>query len=160
MRFYKLNREVTMEDTKRFNFPNQKLAVIAQIKDNNGKILLQQRGPKFRDEYGLYQDISGKAENYDNSFKDAIIREISEEVGTSANIKINSSIGIYHLHKNNINWIFIVFECLYLSGELKIMEKDKCLGYKFFDYNEIETSPLVTKSSKFLNKEIKRLLSN
>ena len=154
MEFYKLDHEATMEDIKQFNYPNQKLAVIAHIKDVNGKILLQQRGPKSRDENGLFQDISGKIEEYDASFKDALLRELKEEVGTDAKININSTLGIYHLYKNNINWLFIVFDCLYLNGELKIMEVGKCLGYKLFDYDEISNSDVVTKSSKFLNKEI------
>lgn len=154
MEFYKLDHEATMEDIKQFNYPNQKLAVIAHIKYINGKILLQQRGPKSRDENGLFQDISGKIEEYDASFKDALFRELKEEVGTGAKININSTLGIYHLYKNNINWLFIVFDCLYLNGELKIMEAGKCLGYKLFDYDEISNSDVVTKSSKFLNKEI------
>lgn len=160
MKFYKLDHEATMEDIKQFNYPNQKLAVIAHIKDINGKILLQQRGPKSRDENGLFQDISGKIEEYDFSFKNAIKREIKEEIGNDANIEINSSLGIYHLFKNNINWLFIVFDCRYLGGKLKIMEKGKCLGYDFFYFEEIDNSPLVTKSSKFLNNELKKLLSN
>lgn len=154
MKFYKLDHEATVEDLKKFNFSNQKLAVIAYIKDINGKILLQQRGPKSRDENGLFQDISGKIEEYDASFKDALLRELKEEVGNDANININSTIGIYHLYKNNINWLFIVFECLYLGGELKIIEAGKCLGYKLFNKDEINNSNIVTKSSKFLNKEI------
>ena len=154
MEFYKLDHEATMEDIKQFNYPNQELAVIAHIKDINGKILLQQRGPKSRDENGLFQDISGKIEEYDASFKDALLRELKEEVGDDAKININSTIGIYHLYKNNINWLFIVFDCLYLNGELKIMEEGKCLGYKLFDYNELINSDVVTKSSKFLNTEI------
>lgn len=156
MNFYKLDHEITIEDINKFNFPNQKLAVIAHIKDINGKILLQQRGPKSSDENGLFQDISGKVEDYDISFKDAIIRELKEEIGNEAEININASIGIYHLYKNNINWLFIVFDCVYQDGELKIMEPEKCLSYKFFDYEELVNSNLVTKSSKFLNYELKK----
>ena len=156
MNFYKLDHDITIEDINKFNFPNQKLAVIAHIKDINGKILLQQRGPKSSDENGLFQDISGKVEDYDISFKDAIIRELKEEIGNEAEININASIGIYHLYKNNINWLFIVFDCVYQDGELKIMEPEKCLSYKFFDYEELVNSNLVTKSSKFLNYELKK----
>lgn len=156
MNFYKLDHEITIEDINKFNFPNQKLAVIAHIKDINGKILLQQRGPKSSDENGLFQDISGKIEDYDISFKDAIIRELKEEIGNEAEININASIGIYHLYKNNINWLFIVFDCVYQDGELKIMEPEKCLSYKFFDYEELVSSNLVTKSSKFLNYKLKK----
>lgn len=154
MEFYKLDHEATIEDIKQFNYPNQKLAVIAHIKDVNGKILLQQRGPKSRDENGLFQDISGQVEKYDNTFKDAIFRELKEEVGTDAKISISSTLGIYHLSKNNINWLFIVFDCIYLGGKLKIMEDGKCLGYKFFDYSEISSSCMVTISSKFLNEAL------
>ena len=46
MEYYVLDHEATMDDIKRFNFPNQKLGVIVHIEDKSKKILLQQRGGK------------------------------------------------------------------------------------------------------------------
>ena len=37
------------------------------------KVLLQQRGIKSRDENGLFEDIGGKVEDTDKTFRDAMI---------------------------------------------------------------------------------------
>ena len=74
MNFKKINHEATIGDLKEYNYPNQKLGVIIQIKDKDQNILLQQRGYKSRDDKGLYEDIGGKLEEYDIDFRQAIIR--------------------------------------------------------------------------------------
>lgn len=158
MNFKKINHEATIGDLKEYNYPNQKLGVIIQIKDKDQNILLQQRGYKSRDDKGLYEDIGGKLEEYDINFKQAIIRELKEEIGEDANIEISNSIGIYHRYNNNANWVFIIYIGKYISGELKIMEPDKCLGYKFFTKEEALNSNLVTESSKYLIKELSNYL--
>ena len=155
MIFYPIDHEATFEDIKKFDYPNQKMGVIAHIENNKGEILLQQRGVKSRDENGLYEDIGGKVDSGDVSFKSAIIRERKEEAGEDVHLEFSNSIGIYHCFKNNIHWIFVIYFVKYISGNIKIMEPDKCMGYHFFSYNEIITSNLVTESCKFLCKSIK-----
>lgn len=156
MKFYPINHEAIFDDIEKFDYPNQKIGVIAHIENDKGEILLQQRGIKSRDENGLYEYIGGKVDSDDFSFKEAIIREIKEEAGDDIKLKFNdNSIGIYHCFKNNINWIFIIYFVKYINGNIKIMEPDKCLGYKFFTYKEALNSNLVTESCKYLIKSIK-----
>ena len=131
MKFWLLNHEATIEDLNKFKFSNKKIGVIAHIENNNGEILLQQRGIKSRDENGLYEYIGGKVDPEDSSFKDAIIREIKEEAGSDLKLEVSDSKGIYHCCKNNVNWIFVIYIVKYIEGEIKIMEPDKCQGYKF-----------------------------
>lgn len=50
----------------------------------------------------------------------------------------------------------MVFYGKYISGKIKIMEPDKCMGYKFFDYEEIINSNCVSESCKFLTRSIKK----
>lgn len=155
MKFYKMDHKVSKTDLQKFNFENRKIAVIVHIEDNNGKILLQQRGIKSRDENGLYEDVGGSVENTDIDFESAIIREMKEEMGTDAKIELLDSTDIYHVCKNNINWVFIIFKGIYISGNIHIMEPEKCMGYKFFTYEEAINSNLVTESCKYLIKRIK-----
>lgn len=155
MNFYLLNHEATFEDLKRFNFSNQKVGVIAHIENAKGEILLQQRGKKSRDENGLFEDIGGKVDPEDSSFKLAIIREIKEEAGDDINLIFSDSIGIFHCKKKDINWIFIIYFVKYINGNIKIMEPDKCIDYRFFKYEEAINSNLVTSSCKYLIKSIK-----
>lgn len=156
MNFLKIEQDVTVEDiNNKYDFPNQKIGIIIQIKDKHGKILLQQRGPKSRGDNFLYEDIGGRFESSDMTFKETVIRELKEEVGEVANIEISNQAGIYTVYKNNINWIFIIYLGKYMDGELKIMEPEKCLGYKFFTPEEALNSNLVTNSCKFLITELK-----
>ena len=154
MNFKKINHEATIGDLKEYNYPNQKLGVIVQIKDKDQNILLQQRGHKSRDYKGLYEDIGGKLEEYDIDFRQAIKRELKEEIGEGTNIEISNSIGIYHRYNNDTNWVFIIYAGKYIKKKKKIMEPDKCLGYKFFTKEEALNSNLVTESSKYLIKEL------
>ena len=137
MHFYSLDHEASFEDLKKFNYPNQKIGVIAHIENKDGEILLQQRGVKSRDENGLYEDIGGKVESGDVNFLSAIESEIKEETG------------------DEINWIFVIYFVKYIDGNFKIMEKDKCTDYHFFKYDEAINSELVTESCKYLIKSIK-----
>ncbi len=155
MQFYSLNHEASFEDLKKFNYPNQKIGVIAHIENENGEILLQQRGVKSRDENGLYEDIGGKVEPEDINFLSAIKREIKEEAGDEIELVFSNSIGIYHCYKNNINWVFVIYFVKYIEGKIKIMEPLKCMDYHFFKYNEAIDSELVTESCKYLIKSIK-----
>ena len=82
---------------------------------------------------------------------------MKEEMGNEANVEISDSIGLYHVQKNDTNWLFIIFYGKYIDGEIKIMEPDKCLGYKFFTYEEAQDSDIVTESCKYLIKSIKNL---
>lgn len=157
MKFYPINHEATFNDIEKFDYPNRKIGVIAHIENDKGEILLQQRGAKSRDENGLYEDIGGKVDSDDFSFKEAIIREIKEEAGEDIKLEFKgNSIGIYHCHKNNTNWIFVIYFVKYINGDIRIMEPDKCLGYKFFTYKEAIGSDLVTESCKYLIKNIKK----
>lgn len=155
MNLYLLDHEATFDDLEKFNYPNQKIGVIAHIENEDGEILLQQRGVKSRDENGLFEDIGGKVEPEDIDFKSAIIREIKEEAGDNLDLAINDSIGIYHNYKNGINWIFVIYFIKHLGGDFQVMETDKCVGYKFFKYDDAINSNLVTESCKYLTKSIK-----
>ncbi len=154
MDYHEIDHEATMEDIDKFIYDNKKIGVIVHVEDSEGKILLQQRGSKSRDENGLFEDVGGKFDDTDKSFKEAIIREFKEEAGEDANIEIGRSIGIYHCFKNNTNWVFVIYFGKYIDGELKVMEPDKCLGYKFFTKEDALSSDVVTESCKFLINEL------
>lgn len=155
MTFYPIDHEAVLGDIEKFEYSNRKIGVIAHIENDKGEILLQQRGVKSRDENKLYEYIGGQVDPDDITFKDAIIREIKEEAGDDINFKLNDSIGIFHLCKNNTNWIFIIYFAKYINGDIKIMEPDKCMNYRFFSYNDALASNEVTEACRYLIKSIK-----
>ncbi len=156
MHFYLLDHEATFKDLEKFNFPNQKIGVIAHIENSDGEILLQQRGEKSRDENDLFEEIGGKVDLEDVSLQSAIIREIREEAGEEINLEFIGSIGIYHCFKNDINWIFVIYFAKYIDGNIKVMEPTKCKSYHFFKYEEAIKSDKVTDSCKYLIKAINK----
>ena len=73
--------------------PEYRCAVIGLIFDEKGRVLLQRRGPKSRDEVGKLEDIGGAVEDTDLTFRDAMSREIFEE------------------WKIQFQWFFIIIYC-------------------------------------------------
>ena len=157
MKFWELKTEITDKDLDKFNYPNRRLGVIIHIEDTNQSILLQQRGSCSRDEKYMYEDVGGSVDETDKNFKTAILREMHEEMGLEVDIQEIEQIGIFHVYKHNINWIFIIFKGKYIGGPIKIMEPNKCEKYKFFDYEEAITSKEVSNSCKCLIKSIKNI---
>lgn len=154
MEFYEVDGIVDLE---KYNYSNYKVGVIAHIIDKDGNILLQQRGVKSRDENGLYEDVGGKVDKDDTDYKFAIEREIKEEMGDDVNIKLTNPVGVWYVPKKDTNWLFIVFKGTYLDGNIKIMEPDKCMGYKFFTYDEAVESNMLSESCNFLVKIMQKI---
>lgn len=128
---------------KDLKLPEYRTAVIALILDKDGRILLQRRGPKSRDEIGKLEDIGGAVESIDNNFREAMHREIIEEVGNDINYTIDELVDACLVNKfdsrsnNYVNWLFLLYKCTYIDGELIINEPGKCLGYEFYRYDEL-----------------------
>ena len=114
-------------------------------------------GPNSRDENGMFEDIGGKIEESDITFKDAIKRELIEEIGDKAQIEISRSIGIFHIPKKDVYWVMVIYFGLYKGGDIKVIEPEKCLGYKWFSLEQALSSPKVTNSCKFLIQNICQL---
>ena len=150
-----MNHEVTEEDINNLDYENKIVGVIIHIENNDGKMLLQQRGEKARDENGKFEFVGGQVEITDKNYKDAIIREIREEMGNDVIIDFFGTSDILHINKNNINYLFVIFKGKYKKGKISIMEPEKCIGYRFFEYDEAINSDLVTEGCKFIMKSIK-----
>lgn len=136
------------------SLPNYRMAVIALITDKDGRILLQRRGPKSRDENFKLEDIGGAVEDVDKNFIAALYREIKEEVGDEAKFSVDKFVGGFLNTKydyrinEEINWLFMVYKVTYESGKLYINEPGKCLGYEFYEYDDLPLSE-VTESSLY-----------
>jgi len=69
-----------------------KVAVIVFAFDKENRLILQRRGPECRDERFKLEGIGGGVKATDADFRSALQREIIEEVGSNANIKIEEFI--------------------------------------------------------------------
>lgn len=130
-------------------------AVIALITDNNDRIILQRRGPKSRDEENRLADIGGAVEESDKDFREALKREIIEEVGNEVNIQIENFVCCFlcckydSRSKKEVNWLFWVYKCRYIDGNLLFNEPGKCLGYEFYKYNELPRNEMLDTTKEF-----------
>jgi ADP-ribose pyrophosphatase YjhB (NUDIX family) len=137
------------------------VAVEGLIFSSNLEWILIKRGKGCRDEIGKLEGIGGRFEN-DNTFEDALQREIQEEVGKNAEIVILS---FFEIRKDTVwdiksskekNWIIIFFVCKYKSGELKIMEPAKNDGFFFKNLSDIDVKELSSSASSAYQSIIKR----
>lgn len=160
--FIKFNREVVDEKdlevylkSTGLKLPEYRCAVIALILDKDGRVLLQRRGPKSRDEVGKLEDIGGAVEESDLTFRDAMKREIVEEAGSDINFSIDELVGASLITKydsrtdKDVNWFFLLYKCTYIDGELKINEPGKCLGYEFYLQEEFPRNEVAETTLKF-----------
>lgn len=75
-------------------------------------------------------------------------REIVEEVGTEADIEIDEFITSTHAttfddrYNKEQTWIYMVYKGILKSGELRIAEPNKCLGYERYKIGEVDENEL------------------
>ncbi len=110
-----------------------KVCVVCMLYDQDGLIVLHRRGEKARDEIGKLEAIGGSVDNTDGNFRDALMRELYEEVGDKAEYAIDEFICAQHTqhidnHTNEmIDWVVLCYKGRILSGELVNMEPERCV---------------------------------
>lgn len=133
------NNEITKE---------YEVAVIIYAFDKENKIIFQRRGLGCRDEQLKLETIGGRVKESDIDFRTALQREIEEEVGTEANIEIEDFIISTYAktfdvrNKKEQEWIYLVYKGNLKSGELRIAEPNKCLGYERYKIGEVNETEL------------------
>lgn len=137
-----------------------KVAVVCFIFDSNGKLTLHRRGPGARDEIGKLLAIGGSVNGTDASFRDALARELKEEAGDKAEIRIDDFIGAQldgkvdrHTGKF-INWIILGYTGTIISGELVNSEPDRCVGFEKAYMEEFREEELSTTAFNFIKQLI------
>lgn len=133
-----------------------KMGVIGMVIDQDNKVIYQRRGPKANGDCNMLSDVGGAVEDYDVTFRDALYRELKEEVGNDVNVEIEhfmcAFLKVYFDHKLNreVNRIFLVYKMNLIDGEFKINEPGKAIGYEKYDINNIPNSE-VMETSLFIN---------
>ena len=124
------------------------IAVILCAFDKDNRIIFQRRGPGCRDEQLKLETIGGRVKESDTDFRTALQREITEEVGTDAEIVLEEFVVATYAKtfdvRNNKeqNWIYLLYKGNFNGGELKIAEPNKCLGYERYKIGEVNENEL------------------
>jgi 8-oxo-dGTP diphosphatase len=109
-------------------------AVFVIVRNDKGKIPLQQRGPESY--LGGYWDFPSGHGEYDEDIRDTTIRELKEEVGLDARPE---DLRLVHIdqHFVNLNYINFVFVLDAWSGTPKVCEPDKCSAVGWFTQEQL-----------------------
>ncbi len=124
------------------------VGVIVCAFDEENKIIFQRRGLGCRDEQLKLETIGGRVKKSDIDFRTALQREITEEIGTDAHIELQEFIVSTYAKtfdvRNNKeqDWIYLMYKGNLKSGELKIAEPNKCLGYERYKIGEVDKNEL------------------
>lgn len=132
------------------------VAVIVYAFDEDNKIIFQRRGLGCRDERLKLETIGGRVKISDSNFRMALHREIVEEVGKEADIEIEEFITATYAttfderDKKQQNWIYLIYKGSLKSGELKIAEPTKCLGYERYKIGQVDENELSNRCKRNL----------
>lgn len=118
------------------------------IHDGDGRILLQKRGQKARDECGRW-DVGGGAIEFGEAIEDAMRREIFEEL--RVNPLDMEFLTVYDAHRkhegNKTHWVAIIYAIQVDPRKVKIGEPQKIDEIGWFTSQDLP-SPLHTQFMK------------
>lgn len=117
------------------------VGVGALIYNDEGKMLITQRGPKAKNERGLWE-IPGGSVEFGETFEEAIAREIQEELAITIEVKDLLSVCSHLIPEENQHWVSPTYICEIVEGDPVIQEPEKCSNWGWFTLEEAQQLPL------------------
>jgi mutator protein MutT len=112
------------------------VGVGAIIVDDDGRVFLAKRGPKAKNERGLWEFPGGSVE-FGETLRDALAREIREEYGVTIEVGDLLTVTDHILPEENQHWVSPSYICRVIEGEPAILEPEKCSAIGWFALDEI-----------------------
>ncbi len=122
-----------------------KKAVAVVIENDNGKILLTQRGRISRDEFEKWENCGGAVDGNETE-EQAIKREVMEELGCSLQI-LETLYTDKFKTDSDANWEVTIFKGK-LLGEPKIQNHEENSAIKWFDKKDLKNIKLASYTKK------------
>lgn len=123
------------------------VGVGAVIVDARGRLFLARRGPKAKNERGLWEFPGGSVE-FGETLADALRREMREEYGIEIEVGELLDVFDHILPAEGQHWVSPTFVCTIQAGEPVILEPEKCSEIGWFVPAEMPTDlTLVTKTN-------------
>jgi 8-oxo-dGTP diphosphatase len=107
------------------------VGVGAIIVDGQGRLFLARRGPKAKNERGLWEFPGGSVE-LGERLVDALQREIREEYGVEIAVGDLLDVVDHILPDEGQHWVSPTFVCRAVAGEPVIREPEKCSEIGWF----------------------------
>lgn len=131
------------------------VGVGAFILNNKGQLFLMKRGLKSKNEIGKWT-IPGGALEFGETFKNALIREIKEELGIDIEVLDLLSLTDHIIQDAKQHWVTPQYLCKIMSGEPKILEPEKCEAIGWFDIKELKFENLTLPTQNAIQAYIKK----
>jgi mutator protein MutT len=112
------------------------VGVGAIIVDNENRLFLARRGPKAKNERGLWE-FPGGAVEFGETMAQALQREIREEYAIEISVGKLVDVVDHILPKEHQHWISPTYICKIISGKPNIQEPEKCTEIGWFQINQI-----------------------
>lgn len=107
------------------------VGVGAVIVDDDGRLFLAKRGPKAKNERGLWEFPGGGVE-FGETLRDALAREIREEYGIDIEVGALLTVTDHILPDEGQHWVSPSYLCRVVAGTPTILEPDKCSAIGWF----------------------------
>ncbi len=131
------------------------VGVRAVIFNDQQELLLLKRGKQAKNEVGKWE-IPGGEVAYGETFKQALLREVTEEIGVEIEVKKLHYVWNHILPDENQHWIAPTYICHIVQGNPSIQEPHKHDEMGWFGLEQALELPL----SKITKKDVKRLLEH
>jgi 8-oxo-dGTP diphosphatase len=115
------------------------VGVGALIVDPQGRVFLSRRGPRARNERGLWE-FPGGAVEFGETLAQALQREMGEEYGIKIAVGELLDVVDHILPDEGQHWVSPTFLCTVLSGSAVIREPEKCSGIGWFFPQEVPSN--------------------
>jgi 8-oxo-dGTP diphosphatase len=112
------------------------VGVGALIVDAHGRLFLARRGPKAKNERGLWEFPGGSVE-FGETLRDALRREIHEEFGIVIEVGDLLDVVDHLLPAEGQHWVSPTFLCRIVAGEPQIREPEKCTAIGWFHPDDL-----------------------
>jgi 8-oxo-dGTP diphosphatase len=112
------------------------VGVGAVIVDAEGRLFLARRGPRARNERGLWE-FPGGAVEFGETLAQALQREMREEYGIGIAVGELLDVADHILPDEGQHWVSPAFICTIVSGEPSIQERAKCTEIGWFALQDV-----------------------
>ncbi|MBW4437720.1 MAG: NUDIX domain-containing protein [Pleurocapsa minor GSE-CHR-MK-17-07R] len=107
------------------------VGVGAIIVREDGCVFMAQRGPKARNERGLWEFPGGSVE-FGETLRDALVREMREEFGVTIEVGALLTVTDHILPEEGQHWVSPSYVCRIVEGAPVILEPEKCAAIGWF----------------------------
>ncbi len=127
----------------RLDATGYRIAVEALIFDQNGRLLLQERGDDARDEIGKLEGVGGRV--FSDDLLECVHHYVREEIGASVGVQVDELLEVRpsrFVERNQPeDWVVVSYLCRLLHGEPEIVDPSSTAALRWLRLTELNAIP-------------------